>query len=107
MIAPHARYKVWIKKNGEMPFCYGGNIVKAHIGRWSEDCPGAIKVPFFYGIDDWANSAPEHQGVVVLAMDDTPLVSHNNSRLLIWIQNEIAYHYAGLWCNSERNGRST
>ena len=55
VIAPHARYKIWIKPNGEMPFLYGGHIVKAHIGRWSEDCP-------------------EHQGVVVLAMDDTPLV---------------------------------
>ena len=56
IIAPHARYKVWIKPNGEMPFLYGGNIVKAHIGRWSEDCP-------------------EHQGVVVFSMDDKPLVS--------------------------------
>ncbi|KAL8960498.1 MAG: hypothetical protein Q9193_002805 [Seirophora villosa] len=54
IIAPHARYKVWIKPNGEMPFLYGGNIVKAHIGRWSEDCP-------------------EHQGVVVFSMDDKPL----------------------------------
>ena len=56
VIAPHARYKVWIKQNGEMPFMYGGNVVKAHVGRWSEDCP-------------------EHQGVVVFNMDDTPLVS--------------------------------
>lgn len=56
IIAPHARYKVWVKPNGEMPFLYGGNIVKAHVGRWSEDCP-------------------QHQGVVVLGMDDTPLVS--------------------------------
>jgi len=55
IIAPHARYKVWVKPNGEMPFLYGGNVVKAHVGRWSEDCP-------------------EHQGVVVLGMDDTPLV---------------------------------
>ena len=55
VIAPHARYKVWVKPNGEMPFLYGGNIVKANVGRWSEDCP-------------------EHQGVVVLGMDDTPLV---------------------------------
>ncbi|KAB8616619.1 hypothetical protein FH972_025955 [Carpinus fangiana] len=38
-----------------MPFLYGGNIVKAHVGRWSEDCP-------------------QHQGVVVLSMNDTPLV---------------------------------
>lgn len=57
VIAPHARYKVWIKANGEMPFLYGGNILKAHIGRWSEDCP-------------------EHQGVVVYSMDDTPLVGY-------------------------------
>ena len=55
IIAPHARYKVWVKPNGEMPFLYGGNVVKAHVGRWSEDCP-------------------EHQGVVVLSMNDTPLV---------------------------------
>ncbi|KAK3066279.1 ribosome biosynthesis protein nip7 [Coniosporium uncinatum] len=54
VIAPHARYKVWVKPNGEMPFLYGGNVVKAHVGRWSEDCP-------------------EHQGVVVYSMNDTPL----------------------------------
>lgn len=50
--------EVWIKPNGEMPFLYGGNILKAHVGRWSEDCP-------------------EHQGVVVLKMDDTPLVGRS------------------------------
>jgi len=54
VIAPHARYQLWVKPNGEMPFLYGGNVVKAHVGRWSEDCP-------------------EHSGVVILAMDDTPL----------------------------------
>ncbi|KAF9737007.1 ribosome biosynthesis protein nip7 [Paraphaeosphaeria minitans] len=54
VIAPHARYKVWVKPNGEMPFLYGGNVLKAHVGRWSEDCP-------------------EHQGVIVLSMSDTPL----------------------------------
>ncbi|KAF1927445.1 60S ribosome subunit biogenesis protein NIP7 [Didymella exigua CBS 183.55] len=54
VIAPHARYKVWVKANGEMPYLYGGNVLKAHVGRWSEDCP-------------------EHQGVVVLSMNDTPL----------------------------------
>jgi 60S ribosome subunit biogenesis protein NIP7 len=53
VIAPHARYKVWIKANGEGPFTYGGHIVKAHVGRWSE--------------------APEHQGVVVCSMGDVPL----------------------------------
>lgn len=55
VIAPHARYKVWVKPNGEMPYLYGGNVVKAHVGRWSEDCP-------------------EHSGVVVLSMaEDIPL----------------------------------
>ena len=56
VIAPHARYKLWVKSNGEMPFLYGGNIVKAQVGKWSEDCPA-------------------HQGIVVLSMDDKPLVS--------------------------------
>jgi 60S ribosome subunit biogenesis protein NIP7 len=56
IIAPSARYKVWVRPNGELPFLYGGNIVKANVGRWSEDCP-------------------EHQGVLVYNMSDTPLVS--------------------------------
>jgi ribosome biogenesis protein Nip4 len=51
---------VWPFRNGEMPFLYGGNVVKAHVGRWSEDCP-------------------EHQGVVVLSMNDTPLVCASRS----------------------------
>ncbi|KAL9078204.1 MAG: hypothetical protein Q9157_002892 [Trypethelium eluteriae] len=63
VIAPHARYKVWVKPNGEMPLLYGGNLVKAHIGRWSEDCP-------------------EHQEVVVLSMaNDTPLTRGGQSPL--------------------------
>ena len=28
VIAPHARYKVWVRPNGEMPFLYGGHVVK-------------------------------------------------------------------------------
>ncbi|KAJ5690660.1 hypothetical protein N7462_005052 [Penicillium macrosclerotiorum] len=54
VIAPHARSKLYIKQNGEMPFLYGGNVVKAHVGRISEETP--------------ANS-----GVIVFSMDDTPL----------------------------------
>ncbi|KAL1874734.1 hypothetical protein VTK73DRAFT_262 [Phialemonium thermophilum] len=54
LLAEHARYKIWVRPNGEMPFLYGGNIVKAHVGRWSEDCPA-------------------HQGVVVFNMNDIPL----------------------------------
>ncbi|KUJ07241.1 PUA-like protein [Mollisia scopiformis] len=53
-LAEHARFKVWVKAYGEMPFLYGSHIVKAHVGRWSEDCP-------------------EHQGMVVYSMNDTRL----------------------------------
>ena len=45
---------MWIKENGAQPFLYGSNVVKAHVGRWSEDCP-------------------EHSGVIVLSMNDIPL----------------------------------
>jgi 60S ribosome subunit biogenesis protein NIP7 len=44
---------VWVKPSGEMPFLYGSNIVKAHVGRW-EDCP-------------------EHSGIIVQNMNDVPL----------------------------------
>ncbi|CAK7274629.1 ribosome biosynthesis protein nip7 [Sporothrix epigloea] len=54
VIAEHARYKIWVRPNGVMPFLYGGNILKAHVGRYSEDCP-------------------EHQGIVVVTMDDIPI----------------------------------
>lgn len=55
VISPHARHKVWIKANGEMPFLYGGHVLKAHIGRWGGE------------------DIPEYQGVVVCAMNDAPL----------------------------------
>ena len=47
--------QVWIKPNGEMPFLYGNHVLKAHLGRITED-------------------TPEHQGVVVYSTNDTPLV---------------------------------
>ncbi|OCH96208.1 hypothetical protein OBBRIDRAFT_718939 [Obba rivulosa] len=53
-LAQYAKYKVWIKPNGEMPFLYGNHVLKAHLGRITED-------------------TPEHQGVVVYSMNDVPL----------------------------------
>lgn len=50
--------QIWIKPNGEMPFLYGNHVVKAHLGRITED-------------------TPEHQGVVVFSMNDIPLVAYN------------------------------
>jgi len=55
-MAQHAMYKVWVKPNGEMPFLYGNHVLKAHVGRITQD-------------------TPEHQGVVVYSMNDIPLVS--------------------------------
>jgi 60S ribosome subunit biogenesis protein NIP7 len=53
-LATYAKFKVWIKPNGELPFLYGNHVVKAHLGRITED-------------------TPEHQGVVVFSMSDVPL----------------------------------
>ena len=51
-----SKIEVWIKPNGEMPFLYGNHILKAHLGRITED-------------------TPEHQGVVIYSMNDVPLVN--------------------------------
>lgn len=53
-MAKYAKYKVWIKENGEMPFLYGNHVVKAHVGKMSEDIP-------------------ERAGVIVFSMKDIPL----------------------------------
>lgn len=44
-----------------MPFLYGNHVLKAHLGRITED-------------------TPEHQGVVVFSMNDIPLVRAGFSR---------------------------
>merc|ERR1711939_932740 len=54
VLGRYAKHKVWIKGNGEMPFLYGNHVVKAHVGKTSEDIT-------------------EHQGVVVYSMNDMPL----------------------------------
>lgn len=74
--------QVWIKPNGEMPFLYGNHVLKAHLGRITED-------------------TPEHQGVVVFSMSDVPLVS-----LILFSWNfNLMVLVAGFWCNSAVNGR--
>lgn len=47
-------YQVWIKQNGELPFLYGNHVVKAHLGRITDD-------------------TPEHAGVVIMSMSNVPL----------------------------------
>lgn len=53
-LAQYAKFKVWIKQNGEMPFLYGNHVLKAHVGRITENIP-------------------EHAGVIVYLMNDVPL----------------------------------
>ncbi|GAA5795678.1 ribosome biosynthesis protein nip7 [Helicostylum pulchrum] len=53
-LAQYAQHKIWIKPNGEMPFLYGNHIVKAHLGRITDD-------------------TPEHTGAVIFSMSDAPL----------------------------------
>lgn len=54
VISKQAKNKIWIKPNGEMPFLYGNHIVKAHVGKMTED-------------------VPEHTGLIVYSMNDLPL----------------------------------
>jgi len=54
ILSQYAKYKVWVKANGEMPYLYGNHVLKAHLGRITED-------------------TPEYQGVVVYSMSDVPL----------------------------------
>jgi len=53
-LAQFAKYKVWIKPNAEMSFLYGNHVLKAGLGRITEN-------------------TPKHQGVVVYSMSDIPL----------------------------------
>ncbi|KAH3903472.1 60S ribosome subunit biogenesis protein NIP7 [Saccharomycodes ludwigii] len=54
ILSEHAKYKIWVKQNGEMPFLYGNHVLKAHVGKMSDDIP-------------------EHVGVIVYNMHDIPL----------------------------------
>jgi hypothetical protein len=63
-----------------MPFLYGNHIVKAHLGRITED-------------------TPEHQGVVVFSMNDTPLVRHSP-----WAFSLILT-LSGIWSHCKINNR--
>lgn len=53
-LAQYAKYKVWIKPSGEMSYLYGNNVLKAHLGRITEN-------------------TPQYQGVVFYSMSDIPL----------------------------------
>ncbi|KAL9245299.1 hypothetical protein vseg_018965 [Gypsophila vaccaria] len=54
LLAPHAKHKVWLKPTSEMSFLYGNSVLKAHLGRITEDISAG-------------------DGVVVYSMSDVPL----------------------------------
>ncbi|KRW98456.1 PUA-like domain [Pseudocohnilembus persalinus] len=53
-LARFAKNKVWLKPQGEQAFVYGNHVIKAHIGRMTDNIL-------------------QFQGVVVYSMNDTPL----------------------------------
>jgi 60S ribosome subunit biogenesis protein NIP7 len=53
-LAQYGIYKIWIKPNGEMSFLYGNHVLKAHVGRITDD-------------------TPRNQGVILMSMADVPL----------------------------------
>lgn len=53
-IAQFAMYKVWVKPSAEMSYLYGRHVLKAGLGRITEN-------------------TPRNQGVVVFSMADVPL----------------------------------
>jgi 60S ribosome subunit biogenesis protein NIP7 len=42
ILAQYAKYKVWIKPTAEMAFLYGNHIIKAGLGRITENTPKCV-----------------------------------------------------------------
>jgi len=53
-LAKYAVYKVWVKPSAELSFLYGNHILKAGLGRITEN-------------------TPQYQGVIVFSMSDVPI----------------------------------
>ena len=55
------QHKIWVKPSSEMSYLYGKHILKAGLGRITEN-------------------TPKYQGVVVFSMNDVPLGEHMSER---------------------------
>ena len=53
-LAKYAKNKIWIKPSGEQSYLYGNHVIKAHIGRMTDNIP-------------------KYSGVVYFSMNDLPL----------------------------------
>ena len=79
-IAQHAQYKVWLKPSAEQSFLYGNHILKAGLGRITED-------------------VPQYAGVLILSMADVPLGFGTSAKATADIrkldpQGTVAFHQA-------------
>ena len=79
-IAQHAQYRVWLKPSAEQSFLYGNNVLKAGLGRITED-------------------TPQYQGVVVMNMADVPLGFGTTAKSTAEVrklepQGVVAFHQA-------------
>lgn len=69
-LSPYAKHRIWLKQNAEQSFLYGHHIIKSGLARVSDD-------------------TPQYAGVVVMNMNDIPLVSFPFSFL---------FKILGFWC---------
>ena len=46
-LAKYAKYKIWVKPNGEQTFLYGNHVLKGHLARITENTPNNTGVVVF------------------------------------------------------------
>ena len=46
-LAKYAKFKVWVKPNGEQTYLYGNHVLKGHLARITENTPSNIGVVVF------------------------------------------------------------
>ena len=79
-VAQLAQHRVWLKPSAEQAFLYGNHVLKAGLGRITED-------------------TPQNHGVVVLSMSDVPLGFGTAARSTAEVrkldpQGIVAFHQA-------------
>lgn len=53
-LAKFAKNKIWVKPQGEQAYVYGNHVIKAHVGRMTENIT-------------------QYAGVIIVSMNDMPL----------------------------------
>lgn len=53
-VSLYAKNKIWLKPAGEQSYLYGYNVIKAHLGKMTDN-------------------VQKYEGVVIYSMNDTPL----------------------------------